>query len=354
MKGLVLSGGKGTRLRPLTYTIAKQLIPVANRPILAYVFDHLRAAGISDIGVVISPDTGESVKAFLGDGRAWGAQVTYIMQAEPLGLAHAVKVSRRFLGDEPFVMYLGDNLLQDGVGETVRVFEKEGADAVIMLKRVKSPCSFGVAVLDENGNVQRLVEKPKEPPSDLALVGVYVFSSRVHEIIEQLKPSKRGELEITDAIQRLMETGGKVRARVVTGWWLDTGKKDDLLDANYVVLDTYCQRDVQGATENSVITGRVTVGPGALVRNSTVRGPTVIGANAIIEDSFIGPHTSIGDGCTIRRSGVAHSVILEHSLVEDIKRLEDSLIGRQVIVRTGTGQRGTLRLLLSDSSEVEL
>jgi len=352
VKGLVLSGGRGTRLRPLTFTIAKQLIPVANRPILAYVFDHLAEAGIRETGVVISPETGAEVKAYLGDGRAWNMRVEYVLQAEPGGLAHAAQVARPFLGDEPFVMYLGDNLLQDGVNEAIAEFQAAQADAVIMLKQVPDARSFGVAVLDDKGGVARLVEKPAEPPSDLALVGVYLFSPRVHEVIERLQPSARGELEITDAIQRLLDSGAGVRARILNGWWLDTGKKDDLLDANYVVLDTYCRRAIDGTVENSSVAGRVTVGRGTRVRNSTVRGPTVIGANVVVEDAFIGPHCSIADNCVIRRAAIEHSVILEASRVEQVERLEDSLIGRHVRIagRSGKG----MRLLLSDSSEVEL
>lgn len=352
MKGLVLSGGRGTRLRPLTYTIAKQLIPVANRPILAYVFDHLRDAGIRETGVVVSPETGAEVAAFLGDGRAWDMRLQFIRQERPDGLAHAVKVARPFLGDDPFVMYLGDNLLQDGVRDAVAGFAAGDADAVIMLKQVKDARAFGVAVLAADGSVVRLVEKPSDPPSDLALVGVYLFSPRVHAVIAGLKPSARGELEITDAIQQLAESGGRVRARVLSGWWLDTGKKDDLLDANYVVLETYCRRAIAGTVENSTVTGPVAIGPGTLVRNSTLRGPTVIGTGAVIEDSSVGPFCSIADNCTISRSHVEHSVILEHSRVTGVSRLENSLIGRHVRI---TGRSGSgLRLLLSDSSEVEL
>ena len=352
MKGLVLSGGRGTRLRPLTFTIAKQLIPVANRPILAYVFDHLQAAGIRETGVVVSPETGDAVAAYLGDGRAWDMKLEFIRQEQPAGLAHAVRVAREFLGDEPFVMYLGDNLLQDGVREAIAEFEDAKADAVIMLKQVPDPRAFGVAVLDCHGSVARLVEKPAQPPSDLALVGVYIFSPRVHQVIAGLKPSARGELEITDAIQQLADSGARVRARVLSGWWLDTGKKDDLLDANYVVLNTFCRRRIEGAVADSNLSGEVTVGPGAQVRNSTVLGPTVIGAGVVIEDSSVGPHCSIADNCLIRSSTVVRSVVLERSHIVGVRRLEQSLIGREVRICGGSGKG--LRLLLSDSSEVEL
>uniref|UniRef100_A0A7C4CCE5 Glucose-1-phosphate thymidylyltransferase n=1 Tax=candidate division WOR-3 bacterium TaxID=2052148 RepID=A0A7C4CCE5_UNCW3 len=352
MKGLVLSGGRGTRLRPLTYTIAKQLIPVANRPILAYVFDHLRDAGIRETGVVISPETGEEIRAFLGDGSNWNMRLEFILQDSPDGLAHAVKVARPFLGNDPFVMYLGDNLLQDGIGDAIAAFAAEKADALIMLKPVPDARAFGVAVIDAAGAVVRLVEKPPQPPSDLALVGVYVFSPRIHQVIAGLKPSARGELEITDAIQQLADSGARVRARILSGWWLDTGKKDDLLDANYIVLDTYCRRSLKGTLEKSTVTGPVTIGPGTQVCNSTLYGPTVIGSGAVIEDSTVGPHCSIADNCTIRRTAVARSVILEHSHIAGVEKLEESLIGRHVRI-TGQSGRG-LRLLLSDSSEVEL
>jgi glucose-1-phosphate thymidylyltransferase len=353
MKGLVLSGGKGTRLRPLTYTIAKQLIPVANRPILAYVFDHLRAAGIDSTGVVISPDTGDAVRGFLGDGSAWGMRVDYIVQPEPLGLAHAVKTARDFLGPDPFVMYLGDNLLESGVAECVGALESERADAVIQLKRVADPRQFGVAVLDASGRVERLVEKPVEPPSDLALVGVYVFSPRIHEAIARIRPSARGELEITDAIAELGRIGGKVMARVIDGWWLDTGKKDDLLAANYTVLDTYCRRRIDGTVTDSRLDGEVVVEPGATVRSSRLAGPCIIGAETVVENATVGPHASVGRGCRILRSAVERSVVLDGSVIEGVRRVTDSVIGRQVRIR-GSGAGDALRLLLSDSSEVEL
>lgn len=354
MKGLVLSGGRGTRLRPLTYTTAKQLIPVANRPILSYVFDHLREGGISHTVVVISPDTGAAVRAFLGDGAAWGMKIDFVVQDRPGGLAHAVKVARPALGDEPFVMYLGDNLLQDGVRESLELMKTPGTDAVLLLKEVPDPRQFGVAVLDAAGRVRSLVEKPQDPPSNLALVGVYVFSPRIHQAIERIRPSARDELEITDAIQALMDSGGTVLSRIARGWWLDTGKKDDLLVANYTVLDTYCRREVLGEVEGSDIDGRVQVDRSARVVNSTVRGPAVIGAGAVIERSTVGPHASVGAGCRVTGSTVVRSVVLEESTIEDVERIEESLIGRQVRIRGSRGRQLATRLLLSDSSEVEL
>ncbi|MGQ9708734.1 MAG: glucose-1-phosphate thymidylyltransferase [bacterium] len=354
MKGLVLCGGRGTRLRPLTYTMPKQLVPVANRPILAYVFDHLRNAGIVDIGVIVSPETSDGIRRFLGDGRGWNARITYLFQDEPLGLAHGVKISREFLRDEPFVMYLGDNLLQDGIVNALQVFRENDADALIMLKRVTDPRAFGVAVLDEKGKVVRLEEKPKEPPSDLALVGVYIFSPRIHQIIESLQPSTRGELEITDAIQGFINLGARVIPIILDGWWLDTGKKDDLLNANQLVLKACCQRSIQGIVDNSEITGEVSVSFGARIQNSKLFGPAVIGDNTIVDGSTIGPFVSIGANCEIRNSTIRRSVILEKCLIDKVNFLEQSLIGRDVRITSGQDLARPLRLLLSDSSELEL
>lgn len=354
MKGLVLCGGRGTRLRPLTYTIAKQLIPVANRPILSYVFDHLAVANIREVGVIISPETGPAVQEFLGDGARWNAKVSYIVQKEPLGLAHAVKIARDFLGDEPFVMYLGDNLLQDGIVSALKRFTDENVDALIMLKPVQNPSAFGVAVLSEQGEVVRLVEKPKIPPSNLALVGVYLFSPKIHPVIETLRPSWRNELEITDAIQTLIEKGARVKPVIVDGWWLDTGKKDDLLDANHIVLKTYCTRDIAGVVDHSEVVDNVSVAPDARIVNSKILGPTVIGAGALIEGSTVGPYASIGAECTIRNSRIEGSVVLEKSTIIGVNRITRSLIGRQVKVQANPKKEHDLRLLLSDSSEVEL
>lgn len=353
-KGLVLSGGKGTRLRPLTFTTAKQLIPVANRPILSYVFGHLEEGGIKDTVVIIAPETGEDVKAFLKDGSKWGMELTYVYQDKPAGLAHAVKIAQPFLRDSPFVMYLGDNLLQEGIQEGMEIFKREKADAVIFLKEVPDPRAFGVVVLDEKGKVKQLIEKPKEPPSNLALVGVYIFSPRIHKAIAKIKPSWRGELEITDAIQELLNMGGKIYPKIVHGWWLDTGKKDDLLEANGIVLDTYAQREILGEVEDSAITGRVQVEQGAKIVRSKIRGPAAIGEGAIIEDSFIGPFSSIGQNCRIISSSLEHSVILEGSVIENVERIEDSIVGRQAKIKGNSKNRHAVKLMLSDLSEVEL
>ncbi|WP_324716138.1 glucose-1-phosphate thymidylyltransferase [Carboxydochorda subterranea] len=354
LKALVLAGGRGTRLRPLTYTMAKQLVPVANRPILHYVMDQVADCGIGEVGVILSPETGEQVKEALALN-PWRLRFEWIEQDRPGGLAHAVKVARDFLGNTPFLMYLGDNLIGQPVRDVVATFEAERPDALILLKEVANPRQFGVAVVDGDGRVRRLVEKPKDPPSSLALVGVYCFSPAIHDVIATLAPSWRGELEITDAVQRLVEAGRPVRAVELTGWWLDTGKKDDLLEANRVVLDEWGRREIIGSVgEGSRVDGRVQLGPGAIVERSVVRGPAVIGANAVVRDSFIGPYTSVGDHCRVERSQVEHCVILDGSVVEDVERLEDSLIGRNTVVRRAGDNHRALRLMIGDDAEVAL
>ncbi len=355
MKALVLSGGRGTRLRPLTHTIAKQLVPVANRPIIYYVLDQIAALGIREVGVVISPETGGAIREALGDGSAWGVEVAYLLQEEPLGLAHAVLVGREFLGSDEFVMYLGDNLLGGDLRRVVDRFHAERADALVMLKRVSNPQAFGVAVLDERGSIVRLVEKPADPPSDLALVGIYLFTPAVHAAIARLRPSARGELEITDALQELLAAGASVLSWVLEEWWLDTGKKDDILEANRVVLDELTVRDVRGEVDGaSRIVGRVRIEEGARVERSTIRGPAVVGRGARVADSFVGPDTSIGDGCVIEGTSVQHTVILSGARIAGIERLEDSLVGRNsVVIADGTAPRA-LRLMIGDDAEVRV
>lgn len=351
LKALVLSGGKGTRLRPLTFTLAKQLIPVANKPILGYVLDQVADTGIVDVGVIITPETGNYVKEYVKDGSAWGLKVSYIIQ-EPLGLAHAVKTARDFLGDDDIAMCLGDNLQGLGIVNLVKRFKHERLDALILLKEVDDPSRFGVAVLDGKGSVVRLVEKPKESPSNLAIVGTYIFSSHVHQAIERIKPSWRGELEITDALQEMINMGFKVKAELLQSWWLDTGKKDDILSANAKILDEYVKRDIKGSVSNSNVEGRVSVDVGAKIVNSTVRGPCAIGKNTVIADSFVGPYTSIGDNSEVSNSNVEYCVTLEGAVIRDVDRLEESLIGKNAKV-TKNNKNRTIRLHIGDYSEVE-
>lgn len=354
MKALVLSGGKGTRLRPLTHTQAKQLVPVANRPVLHYVMQHLHDAGISEVGVIISPETGAQIQGALAEN-PWGIHFTYLTQDQPLGLAHAVKTARSFLGDESFVMYLGDNLIGHGISGLIETFTAGSAGAALLLKEVDNPSAFGVAQVDAQGHILRLIEKPKEPPSRLALVGVYVFAPSIHEAIDQIRPSARGELEITDAIQKLLDLGYPVRSTVLEHWWLDTGKKDDLLEANRVVLDDLTTRRVEGdIAPDCRLSGRVTIESGAEVRGSTIRGPVVVGAGSVIVDSFIGPFTSIGRRCRIERSTVEHSVLLDGAQVLDVARLEDSVMGRDAVVRRLVTHHTAVRLMVGDDSEVVL
>ena len=355
MKALILCGGKGTRLKPLTNTMAKQLLPVANKPIVFYAIDQVREAGITDIGIIISPETGEWIKQAVGDGSKWNAKVTYILQSDPAGLAHAVKTAQGFLGESPFVMFLGDNLIKGGVKHFVQQFNRHTPDALILLKEVADPRLFGVAEVDASGKVIHMVEKPEEPRSNLALVGVYLFTPEIHRAIAQIKPSWRGELEITDAIQKLLEMGKEIRSHILTGWWLDTGKKDDLLEANRVVLDEYLKRDVKGEVDSlSQIVGRVETGDGTIVENSTMRGPVSVGEGCHIKNSFVGPFTSIGARATIENSSIEHSVILEDSHIFGIERLADSVIGRgtEVVRREQSFQ--AVRLFIGDDAKVEL
>ncbi len=354
IKALILSGGKGVRLKPLTNTLAKQLVPVANKPILFYVLDKVAACGIKDVGIIISPETGSAIKEAVGTGSKWQIKVTYIPQSEPLGLAHAVKVAQPFLKDSPFLMFLGDNLIEDDIQKFINEFQEKTPSTLILLKEVPDPRLFGVVDLDASGKVIRLVEKPKEPTSNLALVGVYIFAPDIHQAIAKIKPSWRGELEITDAIQTLVNMGKVVRSHSLKGWWLDTGKKDDLLEANRVVLDQFVQRDIQVDVDaESQITGRVIVEKGTSIVASTIRGPVSIAGGCRIEHSFIGPFTSIAAGTVIENSSISHSVILENCVISGVEHLEDSVIGRgSKVKRQGTFSR--TRLFIGDDAQVDL
>ncbi|MDP9073770.1 MAG: glucose-1-phosphate thymidylyltransferase [Actinomycetota bacterium] len=367
MNALILAGGAGTRLRPITHTSAKQLVPVANKPILFYGLEAMAEAGIKRVGMIVGDTRAEIMKA-VGDGSAWGLKVTYIPQDAPLGLAHCVLIAQDFLGDDDFVMYLGDNLIRQGVKGFVDRFETErrrasvptlagdevATAAQILLARVPDPQRFGVAELDDHGQVVRLVEKPAEPKSDLALVGVYLFDRTIHEAVRAIQPSARNELEITDAIQWLVDNGYPVRAEVLQGWWIDTGKLTPLLEANRLILETL-ERRIDGTVDDvSQVDGRVILEVGAVIERSHVRGPAIIGAGTRIVDSFIGPFTAIDRDCEIIHSEVEHSVILARSRVADAGRLEDCLLGRDVeVLRSGRRPRAT-RLMVGDDSQIDL
>lgn len=353
MKALVLAGGSGTRLRPITHTSAKQLVPVGNKPVIDFGLEAIAAAGITDVGIIVG-HTGPEIQAYVGDGSRYGITVTYVSQPDPLGLAHAVLTAEDFLGRDDFVMYLGDNLIAGGITEFVQQFEANRPDAQILLAKVRDPERFGVAELGPDGHVSKLVEKPAEPKSDLALVGVYLFSGAIMDACHEIAPSPRGELEITDAIQLMIDKGQKVAERTITGWWKDTGKLYDMLEANRIVLDTYEQRVDGTIDDDSEIQGRVVIEEGAQLVNSFVRGPAIIGRNTRLENTFIGPYTAIYHDCVIADSEIEHSIILEESTIRDVKRMEDSLIGKQVEVAKTTLKPSATRLMLGDHSKVGL
>jgi glucose-1-phosphate thymidylyltransferase len=367
MKGLILAGGAGTRLWPITHTSAKQLVPIANKPILFYVVDDLAAAGIKNIGVVVSPETAAEIESALGDGSQFGVELTFIPQAQPLGLAHCVLVAADFLGDDDFVMYLGDNMLQQDLRPLVDRFVAERTRqlelheplaqlpaAQILLAHVDDPRQFGVAEVDTRGGVIRLVEKPADPPSDLALAGVYIFDRRVHEAVKAIEPSARGELEITDAIQWLIDRGYPVMHEVLEGWWIDTGKKDPLLHCNRLVLDTIVPRVDGELDAQSRVEGRVVIEAGARLESSIVRGPAIIGAGTLLVDTYVGPYSAIGANCELRDAEIEHSVVLERSRIVGVHHIHDSLLGREVeVVRSGERPKAT-RLMLGDHSRADL
>lgn len=355
MKGLILSGGHGTRLRPLTHTGPKQLIPIANKPVLFYAIEDLKEAGVTDIGLILGTNMPEKVKEAVGDGSKFGVNITYIMQGEPKGLAHAVTVAQEFVGEEPFIMYLGDNILKSGINEFVEGFEDSDYQARILLQPVENPRQFGVAELDDEGNVMNLVEKPEHPRSDLALVGIYLFKSSIFNAISQIKPSWRGELEITDAIQELLNTKMKVDSYIVKGWWKDTGKPEDVLDANQLILDVLESQNNGEIEKGAGISGRVYIGKGTKIKeNSVIRGPVIIGENCEI-DAYIGPYTSIGDNSVIVGGEIESSIVVGDSVIQCNERIVDSLIGNHsnIISRENSLPKGH-RFIIGENSLVNL
>ena len=351
MKGLILSGGRGTRLRPITHTSAKQLVPVANKPVLFYGIEAMAEAGIEEIGIIIAPETGDEIRNAAGDGSQFGVKITYIVQDEPAGLAHAVLTAEPFLGSDPFVMYLGDNLLQGGIRDLVEAFQANSPDALILLTPVPDPEHYGVAELHD-GRVTSLAEKPANPTTNLALVGVYMFTAAVHEAARAIKPSPRGELEITDAIQHLVDNGMRVEPHVVRGWWKDTGRLEDMLEANQLILDALETR-IEGELIDSNADGRVVIEAGAVLERSRVRGPAIIGAGTRLLDCYVGPYTAIGENCVIQRAEVEHSILLTGSSVIGLDgRMEASLLGRNVKVGRGERQPRAYRFMVGDNSEI--
>jgi glucose-1-phosphate thymidylyltransferase len=353
LKGLILSGGKGTRLQPITHTSAKQLVPVANKPVLFYGIEAMVAAGIEEIGIIIAPETGDEIREVTGDGSKFGAKITYLPQAEPLGLAHAVLTAEDFIGEAPFIMYLGDNLLRDGIVSLAEQFQSSNPDALILLTKVPDPEHYGVAEL-EDGKVVALAEKPAEPKTDLALVGVYMFTSTIFDAAKAIEPSPRGELEITDAIQYLVDQGKNVEPHLVDGWWKDTGRLEDMLQANRLVLEDLAPSQ-NGELIDSQLEGRVAIAEGARLERCVVRGPAVIGPGAQLTDAYIGPYTSIDKDVVVERSEIEYSIILEGSKIADLgARLEASLIGKHSQVVRTDGMPRTYRLLVGDKCEISL
>ncbi|MFH1379821.1 MAG: glucose-1-phosphate thymidylyltransferase [bacterium] len=352
MKGLILAGGKGTRLRPITHTSAKQLVPIANKPVLFYGLEALICAGIRDIGFVVG-DTKDEIKKAVGDGSAWGIKPTFIEQEQPLGLAHAVKISKKFIGNSSFVMYLGDNLILSGITQFVKQFKLAKPDAQILLVRVPSPQQFGVAEVDGD-KVIKLVEKPKKPKSDLALAGIYMFNTEIFKAIDTLKPSARGELEITDAIQYLIDRSYRVNHAVTNGWWKDTGKLEDMLEANRIVLELKKESWKGSFDKKSRLEGTVILEEGSKIINSTIRGPAIIGRKTVIQNTYIGPFTSIYHDVIIKNSEIEHSIILEYTRITDIKRIEGSLIGQNVEIKRSKSKPEAYRIMVGDSSRVEI
>lgn len=355
MKALILAGGTGTRLRPLTHSMAKQLVPVANRPVIHYVMDHIARAGLTKVGIIISPETGQQIKESLGNGDFWKVNITYIRQEHPSGLAHAVKTAKPFLKESPFLMFLGDNLIKDGVNQLVEQYKERKPAAAILLKKVPNPESFGVARVDESLAVVELAEKPIKPSSNLAIIGIYAFSPSIHSAIDRIKPSSRGELEITDAIQELINLGHSVQACEAKGWWIDTGKKEDLLKANKTILFEKATFNNEGeADSDSIITGRVQIGKGTTISASTIIGPVIIGNKCSIENSFIGPYTSIGNESLIKGTKIDNSIVMEKCLINQIERLTYSILGTNTQISRDKEVIKTTSMFLGNDSQVIL
>lgn len=355
MKALILAGGRGTRLKPVTDTMPKHLIPVANRPVLFYALDQIKQTGIKQIGIIVSPETDDCIKQAVGDGSMWNTSITCILQHKPMGIAHAVKSARGFLGDSPFLMFLGDNIVQGGIRQFIDEFNAHKPSALVLLKEVADPAAFGVAELDSCGKVMRVVEKPEQPRSNMALVGIYIFASEIHEAIDKIHPSRRGELEITDAIQELLIMNKEIRSNTLTGWWLDTGTKTSIIEANRAVLLDFVKRDIKGTVDSkSNITGQVEIGFGAEILNSHIEGPVIIAEGCHISGSCIGPYTSIDAGVTIDRSCVKNSVVMAGCNISATDELIDSIIGKGSRVLGRGGSRKDISLCVGENSVIQL
>jgi len=355
MKALILAAGKATRLRPLTHVLPKPILPLANKPILLHILEQIKEADITQIGIVVSPEMEPAIREVAGDGSSLNVQITYTTQSPQRGLAHAVQVSREFLGDSPFLMFLGDNVIEEGVARFVQEFKFAQPDALILLKQVPDPRAFGVAELDSSGRVVKLVEKPKEPKSNLAMVGGYFFTPGIHQAIEQIKPSWRNELEITDAIQTYLDMGKEIKSHILKGRWLDIGKLDDLLEANHFMLDTYIEPRNKGHVDaESRIEGKVFIAENTIIENSIIHGPVSIAESCRINSSIIGPSVSVGKECIVERSSLDNSLILDSCRIHYVRRLANSVIGRKAEVVGNKQNLNTLRLMLSDDARVEL
>lgn len=353
IKALVLCGGKGTRLRPVTSTLPKHLLPIANRPILFYVLDHIAGAGIREVGIVISPGVGEEIRSAVGDGSPWDMKVEYIEQLHAGGIAHAVSCAQDYLQDSPFLLFLGDNFIQGGVAAFVKGFLAHRPDALILLKEVPDPRAFGVAQLDSQGRVLKLVEKPRKPLSNLALVGAYILSPAIHRAIDGLQPSRRGELEMTDAIQRLIDMGGRVEPHILQGWWLDTGKKEDLLLANRVALDEFLCGRIDGSVDNTLVCRKVDIGPNTHIENSQLLGPVSIAGDCTIRSSVIGPYVSVGARTLIEDAQLQDSIVLEGCHIHGVGPITNSVISRNCRVTRAKPKEG-VSLFVGDNTEVAL